>query len=251
MSKVAFDACADDYDQYAAIMQFIGQQIIERLSYIKLNPSLVLDLGCGTGTLTHALAERYPLAKVIGLDHSSKMLSKAKPATNIDYQLASLEQLPFEEASVDLAVANVVLPFVQDREQSLLEMKRVLKPGGLLMFSSLGIGSFDAFPDEMKAALMGNFMDMHHLGDQLLNVGFSDPVVDMRPLTVKYASLFQLVNEFQKVGILDRSLVVEDDHSAIDIELEVVQGQAWGSLSDTSPDGNGDQTFPLKWFKKS
>ena len=65
--RQAFDRAAETYDQYAVLQYDIAERVLERLDVIRVDVRTVLDIGCGTGYCTRALANRYPGANVIGL----------------------------------------------------------------------------------------------------------------------------------------------------------------------------------------
>jgi malonyl-CoA O-methyltransferase len=77
-ARAAFDAAADGYDAVAVLQREIGQRMLERLDYIRLQPMRVLDLGCGTGFALDGLAKRFRRAELIGLDFSRGMLRQAR-----------------------------------------------------------------------------------------------------------------------------------------------------------------------------
>ena len=74
----AFHRCAAGYEAAAVAQKEIGHQLFERLSYLKIEPRYVLDLGCGTGLLTYQLKKKYPKAIVVGVDVAHAMLCEAK-----------------------------------------------------------------------------------------------------------------------------------------------------------------------------
>lgn len=101
-----------------------------------LDPSWTVgDLGCGTGQTTAALAPF--VGTVIAVDESSAMLAAARKRlgarTNIDLRSGRLEDLPIDDASLDVAVLSLVLHFVVDPALVLGEAARVLKPGGRVL----------------------------------------------------------------------------------------------------------------------
>jgi ubiquinone/menaquinone biosynthesis C-methylase UbiE len=106
----------------------------------------VLDVGCGTGTLAIAAKRRVgPTGRVFGLDASPEMLSRARKkatetGTEIDFQMASAEALPFSEATFDVVLSTTVFHCLPDRARRLCirEMARVLKPGGRLLLIDFG-----------------------------------------------------------------------------------------------------------------
>lgn len=108
----------------------------------------VLDLGCGGGFMAEALARRG--ADVIGIDPSAPAIEAARnhaDATDlhIDYRVASGEHLPIPDGSLDCVVIVDVLEHVADPALVLDECRRVLKPGGLLLFDTLNRTTLAAF----------------------------------------------------------------------------------------------------------
>jgi demethylmenaquinone methyltransferase / 2-methoxy-6-polyprenyl-1,4-benzoquinol methylase len=98
----------------------------------------VLDLACGTGDITFALGERLSGGVAIGLDMSRRMLSiaqskrRARGASNVLFYRADIMFIPFADASFDHVTCGYALRNVPDIESALIEIKRVLKPGGRL-----------------------------------------------------------------------------------------------------------------------
>jgi 2-polyprenyl-6-hydroxyphenyl methylase / 3-demethylubiquinone-9 3-methyltransferase len=100
----------------------------------------VLDLGCGGGFMAEALARRG--AKVIGIDPSAPAIEAAREhaaaeGLDIDYRVASGEDLPLSDGSLDCVVAVDVFEHVTDIAPVLDEICRVLKPGGQLLFDTV------------------------------------------------------------------------------------------------------------------
>jgi ubiquinone/menaquinone biosynthesis C-methylase UbiE len=104
-----------------------------------LRPGLsVLDVGCGPGSITRGLAERVAPGQVVGVDLSRETLeaasrdAAARGLHNLRFQEGSVYELPFSDASFDVAYAHQVIQHLREREAALREMLRVLRPGGLL-----------------------------------------------------------------------------------------------------------------------
>jgi ArsR family transcriptional regulator len=95
----------------------------------------VVDLGCGAGNVTKLLRERWPSARIIGVDGSAAMLAAAQDAVpaNVDLRQGALEALPIGDGEVDLALLVLVLHHAPDPARVLAEAARVLKPGGRLV----------------------------------------------------------------------------------------------------------------------
>ncbi len=89
----------------------------------------VLDVGCGTGVLARAAAERTDA--VTGVDRNDGMLAVARArSTTVDWRRAVAEELPFPDSRFDRVLSQFVLMFVDDATAALGEMARVLRPGG-------------------------------------------------------------------------------------------------------------------------
>ncbi len=204
----AFDRAADSYDAAAVLQKEVCRRLLERLDYVRITPQIILDAGVGTGEAIMPLMKRYKKSQVIALDISEQMLRKAKvqgswlrkPQT----VCADLEQLPFCDDRFDLVFSSLSLQWCNDLDVTLQGLLRVLKPGGLLMFTSFG-------PDTLKelracwqqvddAVHVNQFIDMHDIGDALLHTGFADPVMEAEVITVNYKTVDTLMNDLQNIG---------------------------------------------------
>jgi len=111
------------------------------LEYLPIRPVMrILDVGCGTGTLTLAVASRLGRGEIIGIDAAPKMIAIArrKAARSIcpaAFFVGVSEALDFEDASFDLIVNSMFTHHIDRelKERSFAEMHRVLKPGGALI----------------------------------------------------------------------------------------------------------------------
>lgn len=122
-----------DPDQYARFHDHRLRPALELLERVPLkNPSVVCDLGCGTGNVTRIIAARFPGARVIGLDSSPEMLGKASAEpSRVEWVRADIEEWEPEEAP-DLIYSNAVLHWLKDHEALLPRLFGALAPGGCL-----------------------------------------------------------------------------------------------------------------------
>lgn len=207
-ARRAFDAAADGYDAVAILQREIGNRMLERLGYIRLAPKRVLDLGCGTGLALDGLARRYRRAEIVALDFAHGMLRHARRRGHWLNRprliCADAEQLPLAGDSTDLVFSNATLQWVNDLDATFRELMRVLRPGGLLLFSTFG-------PDTLKelraawAAVDGGehvspFLDMHDIGDALVRARFADPVMDVERMTLTYDDIHGLMRDLKQLG---------------------------------------------------
>jgi ubiquinone/menaquinone biosynthesis C-methylase UbiE len=97
----------------------------------QFRPACILDVGCGTGRLLRAAAERWPQARLLGVDPAEGMVEEARRHTPAaELHCASAEQLPLDERSVDLALSSFSLHHWADAQRGVCEIARVLRPGG-------------------------------------------------------------------------------------------------------------------------
>ena len=207
-ARRSFGRAAAGYDAAAVLQHEIGQRMLERLDYVRLQPRRVLDIGCGTGVMTGRLLTRYPRAEVLALDFALPMLGHARRRGRWLRRprclCGDLDQLPVASQSVDLVFSNAAIQWSADPAGAIAEMHRVLRPGGLLMFSSFGPDTLH----ELRAAWsevdghthVHGFVDMHDYGDMLLSVGMADPVMDAERILLTYADTRSLMRDLKAVG---------------------------------------------------
>ena len=210
--RAAFEKAAAGYDAVAVLQQEVANRLVERMDVMSMKPVSILDAGSGTGFISQLLATRYPKAKITALDLAFNMLKQGKNKRSFKqrwnkqfhYVHAEVENLPFADASVELVISGLTMQWCQDLPKVFSEFKRVLAPGGLLLFSSFG-------PDTLKElrqswAEVDNlphvnaFADMHDVGDALMQSGFADPVMDMEMLTVTYKDVKTVMSDLKQIG---------------------------------------------------
>ena len=279
-----FDLVASTYADAAVVQREVGNRLLERFDVMRLAPTAVLDVGCGPGTHTAALAQRVPDATVVAVDHSPAMVARAAPPVPKPGWLARLTSggskgrkgetrglvadmnaLPLPREHADVLWSNFALQWANDLPALFAEWNRVLKVGGVMMFTAPG-------PDtliELRRAIsrdeamadkhVHRFTDLHDIGDMLVHAGFADPVMDMEVITLEYATTDALWRDLKAQGasnaMLTRSrglmtprklraicVALEAgrrDGGPIRVSVEVIYGHAWKVAPKKTAEGHG------------
>ncbi|MRX28619.1 malonyl-ACP O-methyltransferase BioC [Kangiella sp. HZ709] len=201
----SFSDAAKTYDDAAFFQRIAGDRLFERLDYFKLAPKTILDIGSGTGHCTRALKQKYPSAQVVGLDIAQGMVDYCRQqSTGENYICADALEIPLESNSQDLIFSNLTFQWIEQLDLLFKELHRVLKPNGLLLFTSLGPDTLFELKTSWKSIdehkHVNDFMDMHHLGDAMLNAAMLDPVVDNEAVVIGYDKALELMRDLKNIG---------------------------------------------------
>jgi len=253
-----FDRAAHGFDAVDFVHAATRDGLLLRLEPMTIDASAVVDLGSATGTGSRLLERRFRRARIVAVDLSRNMLEasrrKQRRFTRRSSVQADAQALPFANHSIDVIFANLLLPWVSDPALLFAEVSRVLRKGGLFLFSTLGPDSLseirEAWARVDAREHVNRFLDMHNLGDAAVRAGLRDPVLDVDRLSVTYNDARTLFRDLTEMGarncLQDRErslggatrframLVALDDQRKGDLltlELELVYGHCWGSGS--------------------
>jgi len=264
-----FGRHADRYDTQAYLQRLVAERLRERLELFRLDPSWILDLGCGTGGEARHLRKRYRRVRVCALDLSEGMLRQLRArlprwSGRIHPLCADAARLPLPAERFDLVWSNLALQWCLSLEPVVAELRRVLRPGGLLLFTTFG-------PDTLKEIRRAwsqvdrrphvlDFPDMHDVGDLLRRTGFGEVVMDVDRITLTYAEASQAMAEIREIGasykgpgagglttprrfraFLEAWDGMRDREGRLPCSYEVVYGQAWAEAG-----GNAEVGVPLE-----
>lgn len=219
----AFSRSAAGYDAVAQLQRLAESRLLESLDYLddpalaRTPPQRVLDLGCGTGHASALLQQRWPKAEILSFDLALPMLRQAREASKPKSPwlpnpfarrpvqvCADAARLPLADASIDVLFSNLCLQWVDDLGAVLNGFRRVLRPQGLLLFSSFGPETLwelrEAFAQADRVQHVSPFVDTAGIGDALINAGFFQPVVDRDEEVTHYFDLPALMHELRALG---------------------------------------------------
>lgn len=209
-----FGRSAEQYDSANFLAREIGTRMQERLDLLRAVPERILDLGSGTGWSARLLRQRYPRAELIEIDLALEMLVRSRGSwwergwqrlkrEDARRVCGDMECLPFRDRTFSMAWSNLALHWASPAAV-LAEVHRVLRPGGVFMFSTLGPDTLKELRDSFSQAddhvHVNRFVDLHDIGDALVSGRFADPVMDMEYLTFTYDSLDALLRELRAGG---------------------------------------------------
>lgn len=206
--RASFDRASGSYESASRLQAEVAAELLTRLDAFDFAPSVVLDLGCGTGRVTRELKRRYPRALVIALDLAPGMLRAARRNQPLWRRFARVcgdaLRLPLISASVDVVFSSLVLQWCEPLDSALAEVRRVLRPDGHFAFSTFG-------PDtlmELRAAWaevdehthVNRFIDMHGVGESLTHTGLAEPVLDVDRIELGYPDALTLMRDLKAIG---------------------------------------------------
>lgn len=210
--RKSFGHAATTYNEVAVLQKEVATRLIQRLEYINISPQTILDLGSGTGFCSKLLEQKYTKSKLVSLDIAHGMLLYARGQQGFLRRLRKKQQficgdaeaLPLRSDTCELIVSSLALQWCFDLDTTFQEMRRVIKPGGLLMFATLGPDTLKELRQSWKQAddypHVSAFIDMHDIGDALMRAGFSEPVMDVEHITLTYNSVNDLMLDLKNLG---------------------------------------------------
>jgi len=263
-----FDRAAATFDTAAILHRELLERLLSRLDVISSKPSVILDLGSGTGHGSKALKKRFPKAQVIAMDFAPAMLHASRKQQSwlrpFDRVCGDAQTLPLKAQSVDWVVSNAMLHCCEQPDAVFAEVQRILKPGGAFSFSTFGPDTLrelrTAWREVDTAPHVQPFIDMHDLGDALVRSGLADPVLDVEPFTLTYPTLNALLAELKSTGATylpptRPGLGHRGIHAALSgayerfraqnvlpVSIEAVFGLAWQPLNPRAPSSHSGET---------
>lgn len=200
------DRAAADFAEYAFLYDEVCQRLAERLELMQRSFPRALVLGARTGGMAAKLKGRFGIETLVQAEFSERMAQQAGGLSLV----ADEEFLPFADASLDLVISPLTLHTTNDLPGALAQIRRVLKPDGLLLAGLFGLGTLmplkDAFLAAEAALGQGSsphvapFTDVRDGGALLQRAGFALPVADAESVSVTYQNPMRLLADLHGMG---------------------------------------------------
>jgi SAM-dependent methyltransferase len=184
----------------------VAQDLADRLTGVLRRFDVAVDLGTPGDAMRRALASLDTVATIVSAG-SIGICEGVRPPLSV---LADEEMLPFADGSVDLVVSALALQFVNDLPGTLIQVRRALRPDGLFLAAMLGGDTLTELRQAFAAAeaeidggvspRVAPFVDVRETGSLLQRAGFALPVTDVDRVTVRYDTVFVLMQELRRMG---------------------------------------------------
>lgn len=202
----SFAAAAQSYDSVAQLQREVGLSLLRRSPLKQQVDQVVMDVGCGTGFLSHQLAASLP-RQLLAFDIALPMLQTCRAhyqTMNADYLCGDAERLPVKDGSIDQIYSNLALQWAQDLHEAIQGFARALKQSGRLVFATFGPQTLR----ELKAAWasvdfythVNEFRSAEQIAGFLKLAGFFDLQVETEMYVNRYRSVEELMRELKSLG---------------------------------------------------
>jgi malonyl-CoA O-methyltransferase len=209
----SFGRAAAGYAEVAMLQRESESRLLEQLEVLEDRvPARILDVGSGPGRASGVLKGRWPKSEVVAMDIALPMLGEVprhtrfwRPVRRVCGEAASL---PFADGSFDVVFSNMCVQWVPELPVALAEFRRVLKPGGLLLFTSFGPDTLVELREAYLAAgendpPLSPFAAIQQVGDALVSAGFRNPVLERENFNLSYPDVKSLMRELRAIGAGD------------------------------------------------
>lgn len=220
----AFTDAAVQYDVLAGLQKEIGRELVQKIVSLE-HSRFILDVGSGTGWMTHRLSNLFPDAQVIGIDCALGMLQQARQKyEGLKIVQADARQIPLKGGTFDVVISNLAYQWVADLKKAFLESRRLLKGHGTFcltmfgretlkeLFVSLEAVAGDgpsiqrlASRSEIEQALAASDFRNTHIETEIIKIHFPDMLALVQWLKSIGANILP------KNGFIGKDLMLEAD----------------------------------------
>jgi len=233
------------------LIERVAEDLSDRLATVVRRFECAVDLGTPTDAVRRVLASSGKVGTIIAVDALG-----AGGAADAHLAVAADEEaLAFRDASLDLVVSALALQFVNDLPGTLIQIRRALKPDGLLLAALAGgdtlielrqaFAAAEAEIEDGVSPRVVPFADVRDMGALLQRAGFALPVTDVDRVTARYASPISLLHDLRRMGatnpLTERSRRVLK-RATLARMMEIYAARF------ADPDGRIRATFEIVWL---
>jgi NADH dehydrogenase [ubiquinone] 1 alpha subcomplex assembly factor 5 len=243
-ARVAASAAQHDF-----LLARVAADLAERLAIVRRSFPLAANLGAHHGLVSQAIQGIAGVERVIDVDATPAAMLRSATRLRV---VAEEDALPFADASLDLVVSGLSLQLVNDLPGALVQIRRALKPDGLLLASLLGGGTLKELREAWlagEAEISGGasprvapFADVREMGALLQRAGFALPVVDSETVIVTYANPLALMQEIRAMGV--SNMLISRRRTPVTRRLLLRAAEIYAERF-AGPDGRVPATFEI------
>ena len=208
--------------QDLVIVKETSDAILQRLDWMLMQPKKILVLDQFSNLLKSEFQKKYPQVEILS-----------------------------ESNDADMLCANLILPWQQNLAAVLKAWKQCIKSEGIVMFSAFGPDTLKEWGGEFQNSSCVHLIDMHDLGDALVQAGFCDPVLDVEYFTLNYRNKKQFLDELKAMKILHKDAVTELEEETYPATFEMIYVHAWVPDAETfTANEDGVTKVPLNYLRE-
>jgi ubiquinone/menaquinone biosynthesis C-methylase UbiE len=236
------------------LLERVAEDAADRIATVLRRFELALDLGTPGDALRRALVASGKVGTVIAADALIDRVVR-DDSTSVLKVVCDEEALPFRDASLDLVTSGLSLQFVNDLPGTLVQIRRALKPDGLLVAALIGgdtlgelrqaFATAEAEIENGVSPRVAPFADVRDLGSLLQRAGFALPVTDVDRFTVRYASPLALMHDLRRMGATNA--LVERSRRPLKRAVLARMMEDYGARF-ADDDGRIRATFEIMWL---
>lgn len=231
------------------LLRRVAEDLVDRLSTVERRFARAATIRSWTPLVADTLAATGKVGEVLRVEADEDFLDHGKGLVAAD------ERLPFDSESLDLVVSLLGLQEADDLPGQLIQMRRALRPDGLMLACLAGAGTLAELRESLLAAeteITGGasprvipFADVRDIGGLLQRAGFALPVADVEAVTVRYGDMFGLMRDLRAMGATNplRGRLRHPTRRALFLRAAEIYGERFAD-----PDGRIRATFNLVWM---
>jgi malonyl-CoA O-methyltransferase len=198
--KKCFNRASDTYDNASTLQYNTGLELINLLKEYKIKPSSLIDLGCGTGSVTKELADSYNgYNKFLAIDIADKLLLQASKRVghlNVDIYEADFETFDYKDQCFNLIFSNMALQWATDLKSTISKIYNGLSRNGIFAFTLPIKGTLDELKEDRKI----HFYEAEQISEILIKSDLEISTKYISSIKLHFDSIITALKSIKEVG---------------------------------------------------